>query len=614
MTFEIALVFAIIALLVVLFAFEVFPMDKIAFCLIGVLILSGLVTPEEGISGFSNSAVITILCLMIIAAALEQNGVISWMANGLKKFRGWPLLMIVPAFMLITGSISAFISSTAVVIVFIKIITELSDKYNIPKNKLLLPISYAGILGGSCTLMGTSTNLIVNSIYVGRTSERLGFFEFSWLGVIFLLVAIVLVTALSKFLPKESTEKLSDQYDLESYITTLQIAPDSKLIGKKVSETFLKDEENITLLKFSRDRKESNILGRDISLEEGDRLMLSCNLDNLLRLKSNEEFIITAEDANTGTLSPYEFKDSSAQDEESTTGRKRTNNILVELMMLPGARFLGKTLRELQVTMMHNAIPIAIKKRKNLRHLGDRLFKYNLAITKLKVGDRVLVEMDRDKIKEFDLYDNIAILQQYEAPEISRSKKRNLTLAILLGVIVLAASGTFHILTSTIVGCVVLLLSNCIELENVYKKVNWQILFLLAGMIPLGLAMHNTGADDWLSGHLLNLMYGESPTFAIGTLFLATMLLSSVVSNNATAIIMAPIAISLATGMQLPAKPFVLSVMFAANFSFFTPVGYQTNALIYSMGIYKFKHFLIIGGVISFVLWILATLLLSAMI
>lgn len=613
MTFEIALVFGVIALLILLFAFEVFPMDKIAFCLIGVLILSGLVTPEEGISGFSNSAVITILCLMIIAAALEQNGVISWMANGLKKFRGWPLLLIIPAFMLITGSISAFISSTAVVIVFIKIITELSDKYNIPRNKLLLPISYAGILGGSCTLMGTSTNLIVNSIYVGRTTERLGFFEFSWLGIIFLLVGILLVTLLSKFLPSDSEEKLRDQYELESYITTLEIAPNSKLIGKKVSDTFLKDEENITLLKFSRDGAESNILGREIVLQKRDRLMLSCDLDNLLRLKSNEEFIISADETDSGTISRYEFKDSNLKDEKSDSEIKKTNNILVELMMLPRARFLGKTLRELQSIMMHNAIPIAIKKRKNLRHLRDRLFKYNLDITKLKVGDRVLVEMDRDKIREFDLYDNIAILQQYEAPEISRSTKRNLTLGILLGVIVLAATGLLTILTSTIIGCMALLLSNSIELENVYKKVNWQILFLLAGMIPLGLAMHNTGADDWLSGHLLNMMYGESPTFAIGTLFLATMLLSSVVSNNATAIIMAPIAISLAAGMQLHAKPFVLAVMFAANFSFFTPVGYQTNALIYSMGIYKFKHFLVVGGVVSTVLWVLGTILLSSM-
>lgn len=241
------------------------------------------------------------------------------------------------------------------------------------------------------------------------------------------------------------------------------------------------------------------------------------------------------------------------------------------------------------------------------------MYTDDMDLTQLKVGDRVLLEIERDKIKDFDLSDNVAILQQYEAPESAKSSKRNLTLFVLLAVIVLAATGTLKILSATLLGCMVLLLFNGVELEKVYKKINWQILFLLAGMIPLGIAMHNTGADNWISQKLLLLMQGKDPMFSVGTLFLVTMLLSSIVSNNATAIIMAPIAISLATGMQLPVKPFVLAIMFAANFSFFTPLGYQTNTLIYSMGLYRFKHFFILGGIISIVLLILATLLLGTM-
>ncbi|MDT7829394.1 SLC13 family permease [Pricia sp. S334] len=608
MTLEIALIFLIIATIVALFAFEIFPMDKIAFCIIGVLILLGLVTPEEGISGFSNAAVITILCLMIIAAALEQNGVISWMANALKRFKGWPIYFIVPAFMFITGSISAFISSTAVVIVFIKIITELSDKHDISKNKLLLPISFASILGGSCTLMGTSTNLIVNSIYFDRTGARFAFFEFSWLGTIFLTVSILLVTLLSKYLPTDSKNKLRKQYDLDSYLTTFELTPDSKLIGKKIKDTFFQDD-GISVLKFSRNGSEDTYPAKQTILKERDRLLVSCNLENLLRLKSDEEIIVSPDGEGPGTYSHYEFKDRKTVKKDSNG-----NIILVEMMMMPGARFLGKTLNELKHSMLHDAVPLAIKKRKNLRFLRDRLFTDDLDLTHLKVGDRVLLEIDRDTIADFDLYDNVAILQQYEAPEISRSSKRNLTLLVLVGVIVLAASGILNILPSTILGCMALLLLNCITLENVYKKINWQILFLLAGMIPLGIAMHNTGTDDWLSEQLLNVMQGQRPVYSIGILFLATMLLSAFVSNNATAIIMAPLAISISAGMALPAKPFVLAVMFAANFSFFTPVGYQTNSLIYSMGIYRFRHFIVVGGAISLVLLILGTLLLGSMV
>ena len=606
MTWEITLVFAIILTVIVLFAFEVFPMDKIAFCLIGVLVLTGLVSHEEGISGFSNTAVITILCLMILAAALEQNGVISWMANGLKRFKGLPILFLVPLFMLITGSISAFISSTAVVIVFIKIITELSDKHHIPKSKLLLPISFASILGGSCTLMGTSTNLIVNSIYVDRTGDRFTFFEFSWLGVLFLLAALVVVTILVGVLPSDTREKLVEQYGVDNYIVTIELAPGSKLIGKRLKDTFLETDKNITVLKLTRKGSDNIVPNHELPLKAHDRIMLSCDLKNLLRLKSNHEFILNPNDAREGVVTRKEFKD-------VPEPKGPQNLILVELMMLPGARFLGKTLQELQVGIANGAVPLAIKKRKNLRHIRDRIYRHNPQMTKLKVGDRVLVEMDKEKISDFDLYDNIAILQQYEAPEIARSKNRNLTLGILVLVVLMAATGTFTILTSAIIGCVLLLLTNCVELENVYKRINWQILFLLAGMIPLGIAMHNTGADDWLTDQLLGLITGQKPFISIGILFLSTMLLSGVVSNNATAIIMTPIAISLASGMQLPAKPFVLSVLFASNYSFFTPVGYQTNALIYSMGLYRFKHFLIVGGAISILLWLLATYLLSLM-
>lgn len=613
MTLEIGLVFLVLATIIVLFVLEVFPMDKIAFCTIGALILLGLVTPEEAISGFSNSAVITILCLMIIAAALEQNGVISWLANSLKKFHGWPIYFMVPAFMFIAGSISAFISSTAVVIVFIKIITELSDKYPISKSRLLLPISFASILGGSCTLMGTSTNLIVNSIFQRDVGEKLAFFEFSWLGLIFLSVAILLITLLNRFLPKDSIKNLSEQYDVDKYIAAISLGPDSRLIGETIGDSFLADDD-VTILKLIRKGVESHNPDKDTVLRKNDSLLLSCDLENLMQMKSSNEVLISSNhDDGLANLSNREFSDTETKNDYSKK-RGSNNAILVELLMLPGARFLGKSLNGLRTAMPHDAIPIAIKKRKNLRHLSDRLFTDNLNLTRLKVGDRVLVEIEKGKIRDFDFDDNIAVLQQYEAPEISRAPKRNLSLFILLVVITLAATGTISILASTLLGCMALLLTDCIGLETTYKRINWQIIILLAGMIPLGIAMNNTGTDVWLSECLMDLMQGQAPMYSIGLLFLSTLLLSGVVSNNATAIIMAPLAISIASGMELPIKPFVLAVMFAANFSFFTPVGYQTNALIYSIGIYRFKDFLLIGGILSLILWLLATLLLNTMI
>lgn len=613
MTPEIGFVFLIIAALIVLFAFEIFPIDKISFCLVALLAISGIISPEEAISGFSNRAVITILCLMIIGIALEQNGVISWMAKGLKHFRSGHLMLTLPVFMFITGSVSAFISSTAVVIVFIKIVTELHDKYQMSKSKLLLPISFAAILGGSCTLMGTSTNLLVDSIIARRTEERLGFFEFSWLGIQFLIVAIILITLLYRILPKDSHKKLTEQYGLGNYITTIELAPESSLAGKKMRHTFLGEEPNITLLKLFRKGGRQLAVHADIEFREGDRLVLSCDMDSLMRFTGNSEFIINPEGAET-SISPYELKDLEEAPQEKKRMEAAGQRVLVELMMLPGAQFLGKTLRELRRHLTRDAIPIAIKKRKNLRFGRERLYKGNNRLTHLKVGDRVLVEINREAIRDLDLYDNVAVLQEYETPARHASYKRPLTLFVLVAVIILAATGLFTILASALFGCMVLLIFNCISLQSVYNRIDWPIIFLLAGMIPLGIAMHSTGADDWIASALLNLMDGKTPLFSLGLLFLITMLISSVVSNNATAIIMAPIAISLAMSMSLPVKPYILAVMFASNFSFFTPVGYQTNALVYSMGIYTFRHFFILGGIISVVLWVMATLLLNSMI
>ena len=257
------------------------------------------------------------------------------------------------------------------------------------------------------------------------------------------------------------------------------------------------------------------------------------------------------------------------------------------------------------------AFPIAIKKRRNLRNTKERLLRKNIDDINLKPGDRVLLEMQEHKISDLYNIENIAILNEHDfKPNISKAK-RITALFILLAVIALAASSVVSILTASLIGVSAMLITNIIQLESVYQKVNWQIIFLLAGMIPLGIAMTNSGADIWLSKHLLSLMSNQTPTIVLGLLFGITILLSGVISNNATAIIMTPIAIAVAGGLGLDIKPFLLAVMFGSNFSFFTPVGYQTNTLIYGTGIYKFKHFLIIGGVLSLMLWIMGTLLLA---
>lgn len=597
---DILLVFIIIGVSIILFITELFPIDKIAFFIIVALVVLQLTTPEEAISGFSNSATITILALMILAVGLEQNGVIQLLSDGIKKLKILPLILLTPAFMIISAGISAFISTTAVVIIFIKIVTQLSEKYDFSLPRLLMPISFAGILGGSCTLMGTSTNLLVNSIAKNNGIEPFSFFEFSWYGIVFFLIGLVIMTIASRFLPKAKSSDLRQDYGIESYVFTVKITEDSPLVGQQFGEIDFLNNDDTNVLKLIRNRQVINAPGKYIKLKAQDNLVIMSDLESFQSLMKKNGFVLNEE-----------RQKHNAEHINDTSNKSESDLSYIEILILPGSNFIGRTLKGLRRISVLGAYPIAIKKRRNLRNTKERLLRKSITDIRLKPGDRVLLEMQEHKISDLYNIENIVILNAHEfKPNVSHYK-RLMAVVILLGVIALAATNVLSILAASIVGVGAMLLTNIIQLESVYQKVNWQIIFLLAGMIPLGVAMTNSGADTWISEQLLILMRGQTPIIVLGLIFGITMILSGVISNNATAIIMAPIAIAVATGLGLDVKPFLLAVMFGANFSFFTPVGYQTNTLIYGTGAYKFKHFLIIGGILSITLWLVGTLLLS---
>ena len=600
MTIPILLVFVIIGVTILLFVTEFFPVDKIAFLIIIALVVLQLTSPEEAISGFSNPAVITILSLMILAVGLEDNGVIQWLAEVIKKLKILPLLLLTPAFMIISAGISSFISTTAVVIIFIKIINQLAEHYNFSAPKLLMPISFAGILGGSCTLMGTSTNLLVNSIALKSGVDKFSFFEFSLYGLIFLGIGIVVMTIGSRFLPQKVSTDLQRDYDIENYIFTVKIPSSSDILGKTLAEVDLISENLATPLKLIRDNKVINAPGKYVAIKEGDNLVLMSSFACVNKFVQDHNLIMNERRREAQSK---DFGDGDSNDVSDMT--------YVELLVLPGSHLIGHTLKRLRNMSLNGAYPIAIKKRRNIRNTKERLIRKAIKEIKIKPGDRILVELQEQHIGKIYALENIAVLSQQEYKPAVPFKRKISALVILLFVIVLAASGVLSILAASLSGVGAMLLFRLITLENIYHRINWQIIVLLAGMIPLGIAMTNSGADVWISDRLLEILEGKPPMIVIGLLFGTTILLSGFISNNATAIVMTPIAIAIAIGFNLDVKPFVLAVLFGANFSFFTPVGYQTNTLIYGTGIYEFKHFAVIGGLLSFILWITGTIVLA---
>lgn len=598
MTTEIIIVFCVLLISVVLFAFEVFPVDKIAFFILVSLLVFGLLKPEEAISGFSSPATISILCLMIIAIGLEDNGVISWLSKGLEKIKILPLLLIIPLFMFITGVVSSFISTTAVVIVFIKIITDLSRKYKIPKGKLLLPVSFAGILGGSCTLMGTSTNLIINSVVKKSGIEGFTFFEFSLYGLLFLVIGIIVVTVLSFLLPSGNNEEFDVLDKNNRYLTTVQIKEGSELIDKTIEETYLFKKDKIKILKLIRAYKSTKLPGKYIKIKANDIFVISGDAKSIFNLKNSTNYLVN-----------YSLEDNKEKEVENEINYTK----IIDLVVLPGSPLINKKFTEIKSYMVNGAKPLGFRNRKKLPNFYERIMQKNIDDITINLGDQLLVEIPENRYFEFSSSEYMAVNKDFDFTIATSKTKRNITFLILLVVIGLASTSIVPILSSTLIGCALLLAFNCIKFGEVYKKVNWEIIFLLAGMIPIGIAMENSGADKFLTAQLLELCLNKEPYFIIGVLFLTTMIISGFISNNATAIIITPIAIALAQGMDLPVKPFILSVLFAANFSFFTPMGYQTNTIIYGLNVYKFKHFFVVGGVLSIILWIVATFALSRM-
>ncbi|MBA6153881.1 SLC13 family permease [Gelidibacter maritimus] len=603
MSFEIILVFIILGVTILLFATEALPIDKIAFLIIVALVLSGLTTPEEAISGFSSSATITILMLMILAIGLEDNGVIDLLTQSIKKLKILPMVLMVPAFMLISASISSFISTTAVVVIFIKIIAQLSEKYNFSAPKLLMPISFAGILGGSCTLMGTSTNLLVNSVAQKLGAEQFSFFEFTLYGLILLATGIVYMTFASRWLPKSNNNDLTETLVDNTFMFSLTLKPESKLIGTPISDAKFYKNPDIRVLKLIRNDIVNDNPGPNTTLRVNDKLVVLSDVKAYASI-SKEDFRLTAE-------KELSFPENINEDEENDTDK--TTYSYVELLILPGSEFIDKSFSEIKNLLYNVARPLGIQNRRQFQK-GMRLnLPKIIKNTNLQAGDKLLLKAKEEEINHLYSIDNTIVLLHHEEDYNINPTKRTLSLIALIMVVGLAASGVLSILSSALAGVGLLLITNCINLSKIYKKVNWQIIFLLAGMIPLGVAMHNSKTDIWISEVLLNALTGQDNLIVLGVLFGITMILSGFISNNATAVIITPIAITLAAGLNLPAKPFILAVMFAANFSFFTPMGYQTNTLIYGTGIYKFRHFFIIGGLLSILLLIVGTLLLSTM-
>lgn len=585
MTPEIILVFIILGIAFLLFTTELISFDLSALIILVLLITSGILDVKEGLAGFSHPATLTITFMFILSEGIRGTGILTTIGNYFaKKIIQNYWLGLAQMFIFISFG-SAFINNTAIVVIFIPVILRIAAKINVSPSKLLMPLSFAGILGGICTMIGTSTNILASALVSDLGLRKLSMFEFGPMGIIMWGAGLLylIVFGIRMIPARRKNEELTSDYDIQNYITDVVIEPNSSLIDDIFDPQVLTSKLDLDVLRIFKKNIDSSAQRTKTRIEAGDILRIHGSANEIKKLIGRVDI----------SLKPSpEWRDYDLE---------RGLDTLVEAVVAPASPLVGRTLETISFIDRNKAIPLAI------RHNGETE-KENLLNIKLDAGDVILLIMSREELARFDADPSFVVVSEVGITP-KRQNKTWIVLLTMVGVVSTAAFNIFPVVVSAIIGVLVLLLTKSISPEEAFNSVNWRVIVLLAGVIPLGTALDKTGAAQLIALNLVNLLESFGPRVVMSGMFLLTLGITAVMSNNASAALLIPIAIQTAHHLDVNPYPFIFAVTYAASLSFATPFGYQTNTLIYGIGNYKFLDFTKVGGPLSLILWILATLM-----
>jgi len=589
MSIEIIIVLAVIVVAFILFSTEVLPVDVSALAILGILLLTGLLTIEDGLSGFSNPAVITIGCLFIISYAIQKEGILEYVIAAVTKLIEKQRILGFVIYLLSISIASAIMNNTAIVAIFIPVTMRLSQKFKISPSKVLIPLSYAAILGGTLTLIGTSTNLLVNSIIVkGNVLQPLGMFEFTKFGFIYLAIGMLYIFLVAqRIIPiRITTEGLTNNYRLNDYLTEIKITSGSPLVGDTCLSRKINENYDVTVLKILRDEKSITTDIRNLILKGDDVLFVRGSVEGFTRMKEIE---------NISLLTDIKLSESELEQQDS---------ILVEGIVTDRSRLIGKNLKEINFRRRYGSFVLAIRREGSiLRSKISHLF--------LKAFDTLLIYGPKDRIESLAESSNFIIIGEVDV-QLTKHRFWWLTILVLITSIVFASLGIVSITKAVLVGAIILLIFRVIKPSEAYKAISWQVIILLAALIPLGHVIHSSGTSALIGISLSKIIdifsANLQPYILVSLMYLITTILTEVSSNAATAILMTPIALAVSANLSLDSRPFIFAICYAASASFITPIGYQTNLMVYGPGGYKFTDYIKVGLPLAIILWIVATI------
>lgn len=588
MTPEIALTLSIIVVALIIFGTEKLRVDIVALLVLLTVGLTGLVGPKEVFAGFSNSAVITVWAVYIVSGGLFKTGVADILGKFIYRLSGNNEVRLIAVIMLTCGLMSAFMNNVGATAMLLPAVVSVAKQAKIPVSKLLIPLSFSSLMGGGITLIGTPANILATSIVADNGLPTFGFFDFTLIGLVVFATGIVYMIVIGRHLlpARQAPSENNVKGELRTYISEVRVLPDGKLAGCTLLESKLGENFDLTVIAIVRGKETITRMTRNTCIEPEDILLIEGSAENLLRAREELGLATANESKRHAELDKLSEKDIG----------------IVEATLAPRSSMARRSLRSLNFRERYGFTVLAIRR-------GGQMITKRLRSVRLQFGDDLLLQGPRHRMPNLQENNDFLVL---EPLEISKRRSRKMPIAIgwMLLVIILAITGILDISMAMVTGAVGMVITGCLNMDEAYDSIDWRTVFLVAGMLPLGVAMESTGTARYIADLMLGAIGDMGPLAALGGIYLLAALITQPMSNAAAMVLVVPIALDTAASLGANHLTFTLAVVIGAVTSFLTPVGHKANVLVFGPGGYKFFDYARVGALLTVSIFIVTMIFL----